>query len=302
MTILRAEGIRKSYGGRLALAADSLAFEPGEIVALSGPNGAGKSTLLRILALLEYPDAGRIFFRDRTLSRHGEWFAARRAITLVDQKPYAFPGTVEHNVGYGLRLRGAAADEAATRTAEALTAVGLFDLRRRPARGLSGGELQRMALARALVCSPEVLLLDEPTAHVDPQRGREVEALILDLARRRRVAIVLATHAGDQAERLADRILLLDDGRLIDEQNRAADGRMLRDQRGLVLVLPATAPGTARIEAVELVPAGARVRLDAPRLSVRIPEPDLQSARPIPGELVSIVGGSDGAPSPVSAT
>ena len=78
--------------------------------------------------------------------------------------------------------------------------------------------------------------------------------------------------------------------------------RARRDERGLVLVLPAAAPGTARIEAVELVPAGARVRLDAPRLSVRIPEPDLQSARPIPGELVSIVGGSDGAPSPVSAT
>ena len=211
-TTLEAFDLLRRYEDRVVLDLPAVSLAPGEILVVSGPNGAGKSTLLHVLALLDYPDRGRIVFGGRELSGHGAWFAARRSITLVEQKPYAFPGTVENNVAYGLRLRGVAAAEMRKRTATVLEKVGLLDFLRRPARGLSGGELRRMALARALVIEPAVLLLDEPTAHVDAARSAEVEELIRAAARSG-AAVALATHAGDQAERLADRALHLLDGR-----------------------------------------------------------------------------------------
>lgn len=210
--VLEAFDLARRHDDRLVLDLPRLSLVSGEILVVSGPNGAGKSTLLHLLALLDHPDRGRILFRGQELSGHGSWYQARRSITLVEQKPYAFPGSVGSNVAYGLRLRGVGKAEVRRRTAAALEQVGLIDFLRRPARGLSGGELRRMALARALVLEPAVLLLDEPTAHVDVEKSAVVEELIRAAARAG-AAVALATHAGDQAERLADRTLRLLDGR-----------------------------------------------------------------------------------------
>jgi len=209
---LEAFDLLRRHEERVVLDLPAVSLVPGEILVVSGPNGAGKSTLLHILALLDHPDRGRVVYDGRELSGHGAWFDARRSITLVEQKPYAFPGTVERNVAYGLKLRKVGAAEARKRTAAALEKVGLADFINRPARGLSGGELRRMALARALVIEPAVLLLDEPTAHVDAAHSAEVETLIREAAAAG-AAVALATHAGDQAERLADRSLRLLDGK-----------------------------------------------------------------------------------------
>jgi tungstate transport system ATP-binding protein len=296
--LLAIKGLSKTYAGRPVLAADELEFEPGRITAVWGANGAGKSTLLRIVALLDYPDRGEIFFHGRPLTDRGDWFTARRAITLVDQKPYAFPGTVSHNTAYGLALRRTPAAEARDRVAGALAAVDLAGFERRRARTLSGGELQRLAIARAIVIAPELLLLDEPTAHVDAARVRIVEDLILRLRAERGLTIVLATHDPDQAGRIADRVLRIDNGQLQTQPARILAAR-LRRENGRLIITPAENAPSAAPSAAGLQPASAIVSLElagdaviiaVPGLRIRVPRADLAPAAPLLGEPVEFTG------------
>jgi len=226
--ILEIREVVKTYAGTTALAVKRLGFGAGRIAVVCGPNGAGKSTLLRILALLDHPDRGEIFFRGHRLTDRGDWFAARKRVTMVDQHPYAFFGTVYDNVAYGLKLRGRPAENVRRRVAEALAAMGLAGFERRRARTLSGGEVQRMALARAIVCDPAVLILDEPTAHVDSAAANRVENFILNLRREKNLAIVLATHDHDQACRLSDAVLWMHQGRLNPNASRVVAGTLGR--------------------------------------------------------------------------
>jgi tungstate transport system ATP-binding protein len=149
------------------LSLEAFDLEAGSVTALVGPNGAGKSTLLRILAVLERPDAGTLSLDGRPLVSAADRRWARCHVTLVEQHPYLFGGTVRHNLHYALSLQGIRGPEAARRTEAALDRLHAVELAERPAGDLSAGEIQRVAVARALVLEPKVLLLDEPAGVAD---------------------------------------------------------------------------------------------------------------------------------------
>jgi tungstate transport system ATP-binding protein len=208
------EAVSRSHGGRPVLQIDRLEVAGGEFLCLVGPTGAGKSTLLRLLAGLEPPTAGRVQFGPHRLDRGDLPLEVRRRITLVFQRPLLLAGTARANVEYGLRLRGQGRRD--PRVQRVLERLGLAALAGRAARTLSGGEVQLVALGRALVLEPEVLLLDEPTAHLDPARVVLAEEAVRDLHRRRGTTIVWATHNLFQARRLAQRVGFLLDGHLVE--------------------------------------------------------------------------------------
>jgi tungstate transport system ATP-binding protein len=209
----RLRGITRRYGAREVLNVAELDIERGQVLCLVGPSGAGKSTLLRILGFLEEPSAGELIYNGTAV--HGEpSLEMRRRVTMVFQRPILLHGTVTYNVNYGLRLRRQGVDAGITRAA--LQQVGLTHLEHAHAHTLSGGEMQRVALARAIVLQPDVLLLDEPTASLDPYNVSLIESIITDLNRTRGTTIVLVTQNVFQARRLAQRALLLLGGRDVE--------------------------------------------------------------------------------------
>jgi tungstate transport system ATP-binding protein len=207
--------VTKSYNGRLVVQVQQLDICPGEIIALIGPSGAGKSTLLRLLNFLETPSSGLLHFQQTPFSaEHPMPLAQRRRVTTVFQRPALLQRSVAANVCYGLQLRGQ--HRAQSAVTQALESVGLNHLANQPAHTLSGGEAQRVALARAIVVQPEVLLLDEPTANLDPYNVRLIEESVLQLNRSAGCTIVLVTHNLFQARRLADRVALMLEGNIIE--------------------------------------------------------------------------------------
>jgi tungstate transport system ATP-binding protein len=208
------DGVEQSYGGRTVLRVGRLEVPAGSVLCLLGPTGAGKSTLLRLLAAVERPAEGKLWFEGHALHERELPLSVRRRITLVFQAPLLLTGTVRANVEYGLRLRGAR--DRAERASASLDRLKLSALASRPARALSGGERQTVALARALALAPDVLLLDEPTAHLDPARVALVEGAVAE-ERGRGATVVWATHNLFQARRVADRVALLLDGGLVED-------------------------------------------------------------------------------------
>jgi tungstate transport system ATP-binding protein len=210
---LRAEGVVKSYRGRLALEVTELEVPAGTTYALLGSSGAGKSTLLRILGLLERPDAGRVLLEGQELSRGHR--ASRMRLAMLFQKPYLFRGTVGDNVAYGLKARGVHPRERAFRVAHALERVGLPGFAERDSRALSGGEAQRAALARALVVEPEVLLLDEPLSYMDPLNKERLTCEFSEILHGEHITAVYVTHDQEEAYAVADAVGILHEGRFV---------------------------------------------------------------------------------------
>jgi tungstate transport system ATP-binding protein len=211
MARIDVKGLCKNYGGKEVIRGIDLAVEKGEALALIGPTGSGKTTLLRLIDLLEEPTGGEIKIDGIKVTGlpERERRKIRRRMAMVFQKPVMFRANVMENVSYGLKVRGKTGiDEKAL---EAISAVGLDGYRTRDANTLSGGEMQRIALARALVLEPDVLLLDEPTANLDPKTAASIDALIS----RFKGTVIMATHNMHQARKLADRIAVLVDGRMI---------------------------------------------------------------------------------------
>jgi len=200
--------VSQRYGGREVLRIDQLQVRKGEILALIGPSGAGKSTLLRLLNFLETPTTGVITFKGIPFGAgHKMPVEMLRKVTTVFQHPCLLNRTVAANVHYGLGLRGNRNSQRLV--TEALDQVGLQQLAKENARTLSGGEAQRVALARALVIEPDVLLLDEPTANLDPYNVGLIEQIIRQHNQQKRATVVLVTHNVFQASRLAQRVALL---------------------------------------------------------------------------------------------
>jgi putative ABC transport system ATP-binding protein len=198
-------------GGRVILSALTVELHDG-MTALVGASGAGKSTLLRLLNRLADPDSGTVQYRGRDVRDH-DVLSLRREIALVPQLPALLPGSVAENVSYGPRLcrRGYDLDRA-------LALAGLDrTFAERAAQQLSVGEQQRVMLARALALEPAVLLLDEPTAALDERSRDAVERTLLDLHARLSAALIVVTHDRAQAQRLGDRVLVLDHGRVKPE-------------------------------------------------------------------------------------
>jgi len=211
--MLSAREVEQRYRDRVVLAVDDFTLEAGSITALAGPNGSGKSTLLRILAYIEQPTRGTVALDGRPVATAAAHQWARRRVTLVEQHPLLFRGTVDRNLGYALSLHGIRGPDAGRRCAAALDRLELTELAAREARSLSDGEVQRVSIARALALEPAVLLLDEPVSGADPATTatlyRELEA-----ERARGAAICFASHQIEDAYRWSDRLLALADGRL----------------------------------------------------------------------------------------
>jgi tungstate transport system ATP-binding protein len=226
--------VRQTYAGRAVLEIESLNIERGEIFAVLGPSGAGKSTLLRLLNFLESPGAGELYFDGQPIPTPPPLSLLRR-VTTVFQRPILLNQTLRENVAYGLRVRGLPVDGSVEAT---LSRVGLMELAHRAAhtRSLSGGELQRAALARALVLEPEVLLLDEPTANLDPYNVNLIETIVREQNRARGTTIVLVTHNVFQARRMAARAGLLLNGRLVEVAPAAEFFESPRDPRTAAFV------------------------------------------------------------------
>jgi tungstate transport system ATP-binding protein len=208
--------VTKFFDSSMVLDIPSLKLEEGIIHALVGSNGAGKTTLMKIMALLETPTSGRMHFRMKEINPRSASMETRREITMVHQNPVMFSAGVASNVAYGLGARGIRGVEAQRRVEEALSMVGLSNLSKRRARKLSSGESQRVAMARALAVRPRVLLLDEPTASVDPINAEVIEQLIRNLREEEKVTVIMSTHNLSQAYGLADNVITLMGGRVTD--------------------------------------------------------------------------------------
>lgn len=207
------QGVTQRYNGRFVLSLDKMQIQRGEILALVGPSGAGKSTLLRLLNFLEPPTSGIIMF-DGTAVNGNLPLATRRRVTTVFQKPALLKRSVAANIGYGLGLRG---EKISPELLDHwLTRLGLQELRNQKASKLSAGEAQRAALARALVIRPDVLLLDEPTANLDPYNVDLIENIVREENQQNNTTVVLVTHNVFQAKRLAHRTALLMGGKLVE--------------------------------------------------------------------------------------
>ena len=214
MIRVEATGVKKFFAGRLALDLD-LTLTAGTLYAILGENGSGKSTCLRLFSLLERPDQGEVrYYEAGRLVPYSQ--ALRRKIVLVPDRKGLFNDTVLANAGYGLAIRGVANKARQAAVAEALQAVGLWELRRHNALTLSTGEAQRLCLAMALAIGPEIILLDEPTSSLDPHNALLVEEIIRTLKARVQL-VLLVTHNMFQARRLADHVLFLHQGRLLEE-------------------------------------------------------------------------------------
>lgn len=205
--------LQQTYNGRRVLDIDRLDVGRGEVLAVLGPSGSGKSTLLRLLNFLEQPSGGTLIF-DGQMVDDRLLLEQRRRVTTVFQRPALLRRSVADNIGYGLKLRGEKLppDELAAW----LDRLGLAHLARQRADKLSAGEAQRVALARALVLRPDVLLLDEPSANLDPYNIGLIERLVAEAHAETGMTVVWVTHDIFQARRVAGRVAFLLGGRLIE--------------------------------------------------------------------------------------
>ena len=212
MSLLSLRDVVVAHGGREVLRVDALDVNGGEVLAVLGPNGAGKSTLVQVLALLQKPASGEVRFAGEPV--RGNTLAYRRRVAVVFQEPLLLDASVKSNVGAGLAFRGVAGDERRRRVHEWLDRFGVAHLAKRSGRMLSGGEAQRVSLARAFVLEPEVLFLDEPFSALDaPTRHTlidDLSTMLSDTA----MATVFVTHDRAEALRLGDRIAVLMGGRV----------------------------------------------------------------------------------------
>src|SRR5216110_2196602 len=203
--------VRHAYHGRLVLDLERFAVPPGAAIAVVGPNGSGKSTLLRLLALLERPSAGRVLLNGAVVTPGG---AARRQVTLVEQRPILFRATVRENLEFGLQVRGIRRAEVNRRVENIAARLAITPLLGRRRHELSDGEVQRVAVARALAVEPDVLLLDEPASSADRAAAQTLYRALEEERRRRPLAICLASHQLEDAYRWADDVRALAEGKL----------------------------------------------------------------------------------------
>jgi len=207
--------VTKIYGDKTALKNVNLQIQEGEILALLGPNGSGKTTLLKLLAFLEAPTNGEIKFQGEIINAKNIE-KMRLQSTLVFQKTVLFDTSVYNNVAYGLKIRRTPREAVDTEVRRALRLVRLEGFERQPAKKLSGGEQQRVAIARALALRTKLLLLDEPTANLDPKNASIIEDVIATVNREYETTVVMATHNMFQAKALPHRVALMEEGQITE--------------------------------------------------------------------------------------
>jgi len=216
VNVYHLEQIRQQFDDRVVLDIERLDIEQGKIYALLGANGAGKTVLLDILGFLNHPSHGRLFFQGREVDRRltNEMLVIRRQVVTVDQHPIMFSTSVYKNIEFGLKIRKYPEPERRRVIDEVLALVSLERFREKAAHHLSGGETQRLALARALALKPQVLLCDEPTASVDSENKAVITGLLKQVNDQLGTTIVMTTHDRLQAASLADHTIVLENGKL----------------------------------------------------------------------------------------
>jgi putative ABC transport system ATP-binding protein len=210
--VLRAAGLTRLVEGRALVEDVSFEVTRGEVVAITGPSGSGKSSLLRLLNRLDEPTAGTVYLEDRDY-REVPPRELRRRVGMLLQQPYLFPGTVAANLTFGPAAHQETLPEQTV--SELLGRVGLPESAGRDVSRLSGGEAQRVSLARTLANRPEILLLDEPTSALDEAARLGVEQLICEIISDQELTCLIVTHDRAQATRMARRTLELQAGRLV---------------------------------------------------------------------------------------
>ncbi len=216
------DGIGKRFGGKESLSGVSLQVAPGEILAVMGPSGSGKTTLLRIVAGFESPDEGSVSIDgveatspEKSLPPHS------RKISMIFQDLALWPHmTASEQLRFVLKKRMKSGQEIEVEIAALLGSVNLHDYAGRYPHQLSGGERQRLAMARALAAKPAYLLMDEPLSSLDPIVKDELEKMILDIQSVARMGIIYVTHNSDEVHALADRVAILDRGRLVRDERK----------------------------------------------------------------------------------
>jgi tungstate transport system ATP-binding protein len=214
-TLMSCDNIRIERGGRVILDVPSFHVEDGERLAVLGATGAGKSTFLGVLGMTIRPDTGTLSWRSDRISQAGPGSTARRKVAMAFQVPLLFRGTVYDNVSYGLGLRGVNRDTRRRKVAEILDLFKISALSGADARSLSGGEAHRVSLARALVFGPELLLLDEPMASLDPSTKEALIAELMEILRKLKVTCVYVTHSREEAFVVADRLAVMEGGHVV---------------------------------------------------------------------------------------
>ena len=276
MSLYQLEHLTRAYGRRTVLAIDQLEIEAGRMYALLGPNGAGKTTLLNLLAFLDEPTSGSLRFHDKAVgSDRAERLALRRQVVLVDQHPIMFSTSVAANIEFGLKIRKIDRTARQRAVQAALETVGLERYREARAHELSGGETQRLALARALALAPTVLLCDEPTASVDTENQAKIAALLRRINTEQGTTIVFTSHDRLQAASLAERTVVLESGRLATttyENHYACTLDETHAPPRLILHGQAAIPLTALPAGLQPGQAG-RVAIDPTRIRLRTGDP-----------------------------
>ncbi len=242
MYIVELEEVYKNYGDLQVLKDINARIKKGTSTALVGPTGSGKTVLLRLIDLLEKPSSGTIYFEGTDANESNNTkLDIRRQIGMVFQKPLAFKASVYDNIAYGLRIRGKK-ENMDERIKDLLELIGLPGYENRNALKLSGGETQRLALARAMITDPKLLLLDEPTANLDPISKKKMEELIIKINRESETTIIMTTHDLLQGQKLADRMIILCNGQILqsgtpDEIFKKPKNRFVADFVGIENVM-----------------------------------------------------------------
>ncbi len=248
MTAVQLKGVRKDFGNFTAISHIDLDIKSGELVALLGPSGCGKTTTLRMIAGLEVPSAGQIFFDGDDVS---EVAVQKRNVGMVFQRYALFPHmTVEKNVMFGLKVRGTDKAEVDARLTEILDVVQLQQFRHRFPAQLSGGQMQRVAIARTLITNPSVLMMDEPLANLDTKLRGEMRRFIRELQQRLGITTIFVTHDQIEAMELADRVAVIFGGNLAqydapDALYKRPNSIEIADFMGATNVFEARITGTA---------------------------------------------------------
>jgi tungstate transport system ATP-binding protein len=276
MTLIETVDLCQSFDGRTILKNINLKVERGEALAVIGPTGAGKTTLLRLIDLLDLPASGKIYFDGTDVTASGKArLGTRRRMAFVLQKPVVFNTSVYANVTCGFKWRSNKGGHWHQKVEDVLEMVDLAAGKNRNARTLSGGEAQRVAIARAIISEPEVLLLDEPTANLDPVSTARIEEVISNIRHQHQTTIIMATHDMSQGQRLADRVGVLLNGEIVQtggwrEVFQAPNNRDVAEFVGIENIVPgviasnqnrmvAIRVGDRVIEAISHYPAGAVV-------------------------------------------
>jgi putative ABC transport system ATP-binding protein len=212
IVVLRTEHLGRTVGDKILIEDANFELRKGEVLAVAGPSGSGKTSLLRLLNRLDEPTSGTVFVEGSDY-RNIVPRELRRQLGMVTQRPYLFPGTVADNLRFGPAQRGETLPPEAIE--ELLDQVGLKEYAGRDVANLSGGEAQRVSVARTLANRPLVLLLDEPTSALDEAAKLEVESAIQQVVRDQGLTCVMVTHDLAQASRLAERALVIEHGRIV---------------------------------------------------------------------------------------